>query len=316
MALPVHAQTVEMEGPISQIRANSVQIMGSTVVINSNTDITTPTGTLTLAELASTVKLPLREQNGFNGGTGIAVGTIVANGTITATELFVEPAENVLLGAVTANNQSASPRVFKINGVSVALMPTGPSLLPFPEDAFQGLHLENGYDARMPGKPLLNTYGFPIDPATIPQGAEASAEGYFARDDNKFVAFLVEVAGGMLIDGQVPAISIQRAQCRQRTPTRIELEVRGAAHKGTARFGTAVRATFVPGDGISPAPTQYGNGVNITQDAEDVQFGIYRYTYDAANVTGGCPAVIKARFPGATPNTWVMTSATVDIRAD
>lgn len=66
-------------------------VMGMTVTVPVGTVVTSPSATLTLAQLADATPLPNRTQAGFIDGTAIINGDVAANGIITATDVFVEP---------------------------------------------------------------------------------------------------------------------------------------------------------------------------------------------------------------------------------
>jgi hypothetical protein len=191
----------ELEGAITEIRRGSdpqkqpdvISVMRVEVRVPPHLPISTPTATLEFADLLGD-PLPGRQQPGFLGGTAIILGMTIG-GVSTAHQVFVEPAENVLIGAVTANEGGA----LSILGVSVR-----------PID-----------DWRMPTF-TRNEYGFDIDPATVEVGSFAVAEGYLAPD-GVLHAHTIEADGRMT--GPSNQTSITRAQCRGGH----ELEVRGAS---------------------------------------------------------------------------------------
>jgi len=118
-------------------------------------------------QLADSTAFPGRSQPGFIGGVAIVNGSST-DGVITATDVFVAPAQNFLVGQVTANQP------LKVNGVRVQIL----------------------NDARMPGGVLRNIYeGFPVSPASVPIGGAATVEGYFGVTGTLH-ATRVEVEGG------------------------------------------------------------------------------------------------------------------------
>lgn len=196
----------EIEGAISAITLNgdgtvAMTVMGMNVVVPVGTPVSTPSSSLTFTQLVDPAPLPNRTEAGFIGGTAIVIGTADFAGTITAEDVFVEPAENVILGVVTANGNGT----FAINNVPIVLLG----------------------DPRMPALPVRDVNGIEILQSSIPVGSGASTEGYFAN--GVFNAFLVEADEGTPVD-TTPQITIVRADARERTPNNRrgdDLEIRG-----------------------------------------------------------------------------------------
>ncbi len=234
-----------IEGPIQSVATDptgtgaDIVAMGMTIRFVPGTTasgrtrtIKTPTKTLTPAELRTPTSFPGRVESGFVGGTVIAEGEFDTDTNLMLADfLQVEPAESVLLGALT-QNAAGTPRQIQINGVPIVMLT----------------------DVRMPANPddpsnpvFMNQYGFPfkIDTAVLsptgptpnPPPAPTSAEGYFAG--NTFHAFLFEYGGtGTLVKDPVttPQISMERASYRDEG-TRVRFEARGfvtSAHAGGA----------------------------------------------------------------------------------
>lgn len=234
-----------IEGPIQSVVADSsgtgveVRAMGITIrfvpgmtASGRVKSIKTPVTILTPAEFLSVTPFPGRIEAGFVGGTVIADGEFDTDANImNANFLEVEPAETVLLGALTQNSPGV-PRQLKINGTPIVML----------------------NDPRMPSNPTSpaipiykNQYGFPmkietatlspVGPTPTPPPPPSSAEGYFAG--GAFHAFLFEYGdtGKLLSDPvTVPQISIERAAYRDEG-TRIRFEARGfvtSAHAGGA----------------------------------------------------------------------------------
>jgi hypothetical protein len=225
------AAPLALEGPIQAIAADgtSMTVMGVTVAIPATALISSPTKALTLGELADTTTLPGRSQAGFIGGTAIING-LTANdpanitGLDIAEDVFVEPAENVLLGEVS----SQAP--FSISGVKMVQLT----------------------DGRIPAGAAIDANGLIIDLATAPVGSAAAAEGYFgfAPDGTGvFYYFLVEAEGlpiGCAGRGCRPAdaVSIARSRCRDDDEIRVQggvADVDGqlSASVTIVNFGTA-----------------------------------------------------------------------------
>jgi hypothetical protein len=161
-----------VEGPISAVvdhgdGSGTITVMSIVIQIPAGTPITTPTATLTMAQLADTTAFPGRSQPGFIGGVAIVNGTST-NGVVTASDLFVAPAQHFLVGQITTTQP------LRVNGVRVQIL----------------------NDARMPGGVLRNIYeGFPVVPASVPIGGAATVEGYFGVTGTLH-ANRVEVEGG------------------------------------------------------------------------------------------------------------------------
>lgn len=200
----VQAQTVApaaLEGPISSIQragANvNVVVMGITVRVRPATVITTPTATLTLEQLLDTTPLPGRSEPGFVGGTAIVEGNTTASGIVIADTIFVEPAENVVIGIVTENASGA----LKVNGLAVTMLA----------------------DARIPAEPLRNDLGFEIAAEAVTVGTIVALEGYYSASSRALHSFILEATGTPALNPGLQ-VSILRAQGRA---DRGELEVRG-----------------------------------------------------------------------------------------
>jgi len=186
-----------LEGPVSGIVDNldgtaSITVMGIDVEIPVGTPVNSPSAGLTIPQLADPAPLPGRALPGFIGATAIITGTITPSGTAVAGDVFVEPAENVMLADVTG----VSP--LKIHGVEIVLLT----------------------DPRMPGK-AVNPAGIEIDLNTVIVGTAATVEGYFGID-GKLYAFLIEAEGQST--GNPNQTAITRAECRE---GRGELRVQG-----------------------------------------------------------------------------------------
>jgi hypothetical protein len=190
-----------IEGPISSIVATNanatVVVMGITILVTPDTVITTPTATLTLQQLLDTAPLPGRSEAGFVGGTAIVDGNTTEAGDVIADNLFVEPAENVVIGVVTENGAGS----LKVNGMAVTMLT----------------------DERIPAEPLRNDLGFEIAREAITVGTVVALEGYYSASSQALQAFILEATGIPALNPGLQ-VSILRAQGRA---DRGELEVRG-----------------------------------------------------------------------------------------
>lgn len=218
---------------------------------------TTPTSTISFAQLASDVALPGQTlpagQSAFIGGTCIIDGNSDATGTILYAEtFFVEIAENVLVGPTT--NLPGQP--FAIAGVPIVILgdyddgvnksvldpyaqyemvqdPVTKQMVPRRDESGNLVLLKdaNGNPVAPPrihSVAPTNQFGYEVDLKTVPQLDESSAEGHM-MSDGKFYAHVIETSGGERKDLTViePTATVLRANGRIRSATRIELEIRG-----------------------------------------------------------------------------------------
>lgn len=264
-----------VEGPITAVTLNgadlTLTVMGMTINVPAGVPITSSSTTLTPERLADPTPLPGRTQPGFVGGTAIVTGTADEAGVITAADVFVEPAENVLTGVVTASVNGA----IEINRVPISL--------------------DN--DPRMPSFPLRNAFGFAIDPATVTAGNAGSAEGYFAA--GVFHAFLVEVDGPTQVLDPNPQVSVLRAQCRERTPNTQrgdEVEVRGGVT--TAHVAPTVTTQTIQVFRVDNGIATLLGTTTATLDPLNPGFAEWRFRAttppSADPVLGACPTLVRA----------------------
>ncbi len=277
-SLPVHAQVLPApttipgytEGPISSITLQPdgsliMTVIGVTVKVPVGTPVSSPTRSLTLRQLALRTRLPGRTQPGFIGGTALINGVVdVATGSFTATDMVVEPAENVLIGVVT----QASP--LRVLNSELALIA----------------------DARIPFS-MVNQFGFEITAPTIPVGTTAAANGYYAGA--KFQTFLLELTGNFPLTNPNSQINIMRAQSRERTPNAArgdEVDMRGFYH---ARNGGVPTIQIFRVDG--GVATLLGNATTIP-DTDLPNFGVWNFRIDtpttADPVLGTLPVRLRA----------------------
>lgn len=270
-----------IEGPITDITVNpdgsgTITVMSVLVEVPSGTPITTPTAEgLSLQDLA-TGPLPGRSAEGFRGGTAIIDGTSL-NGVFTASAVFSDLFENVVLGAIT--DPDGDPETIHL----------------------QGMRLLPSSDPRMPAGPALNGFGFEIDVTSIPPGELTAAEGYYSEDDEVLYWHTLESDGGELLRPDVAEVSILRVQCRDRgAGNRDELAVSGAVH--TPASGPVRIQRRTPANGWANVAT-----VNAVVDAEFPQFGSYRLNRTNLNLPG-CPTLVRAQFLNPATNAVLATA--------
>jgi hypothetical protein len=310
VSLPAQAQTrpetpIEFEGPIQSIepdrdgvklKVNGIEVFIPAGVIGStgSDGVHTPTAKLTsVADIVSDAPFAGRpDYKGFRGGTAIVTGTSGADG-VTAADVFMEPAENVILGAVTAN----SPTEFRVEGVKVYLLPSANGKPSYPPGV--------NYDPRLPGLPMKNELGFTIDPSKVQVYADAALEGYFGKDvdgSDAFYAFSIDSVSD--VEDPNPTVSILRAQCRVRSTTQVEWEIRGGVYPWVQGATIGVYPPSTAFNGGRPYATNFA----VPQDTVDPKAGAFRYTAKP-NATGGCPSSVVVKFNGAPDAT-----ANVEIR--
>ena len=238
------------EGPISAIVDNgdgtaTLTVMGMTAILPGTATISSPSKTLTLAEVLDTTPLPGRTEAGWIGGTAKGTGTVSADGVITYTELVLEPAENVVLGVITGTQP------LTVNHMPVTVLT----------------------DSRIPAS-TVNELGFEIDLAQTTVGQAVAIEGYYAS--GTFHAFRVEVTGAPALNQALQVTSL-RAQGR---PAKGELEILGSlsgiatgAAAPTVRFsndstGVIIGQVVVVLDPLAPGTASFryrGRGLPATQ---------------------------------------------------
>ena len=319
-----------IEGPIQSVTSDAgagvvVQAMAITVHFAPGTTssgrtktIKTPVTTLTPAQFIDGKKFPGRAENGFVGGTIIAEGAFDTDtNTLEADFITVEPAETVILGALTAN-QPGPPRVLKINGCPIEMLT----------------------DDRMPSNPadpanpvFMNQYGFPMNinsatvspngPTPTPPPAPSSAEGYFAN--GVFHAFLFEYGGtGQLsVDPAVtPQVSLERASYRDRG-NEFEVEARGFVTTSHVPAGSAEQSIRLfrvdrnPTTGLlveNQIPASNSNDLDI--DRIEPGFERWRFRTRRTKPSGflsGVPLLIRVKnLSGIDPATGVPAKADVE----
>ena len=270
-----------VEGPVNRTTFNA-DGTGSMVVMGVNVDVPagliaeSPTSSLTVRNLCIRNRLPGRLEPGFVGGTALIGGIVnTATGKFTATDITVEPAENVVIGTVS----SISP--LKIQNTEIAFIS----------------------DPRITTG-IVNTFGFPALLSGLALGQPAAAEGYFAA--GKLQAYVVELDENAPLAEDVTQINIMRASSRERTPNNNrgdEVDMRGFYY---SQNGAAPQIqVFRDDNGVL---TSLGLATS-TPDGINPKFGVWNYgavtptTNDP--VLGTAPTKFKVviTVPGAGTNT-------------
>jgi hypothetical protein len=242
----VMATPFAVEGKLGQVNidpttlgtagsGNNIVCNGATIYLAPTTLYSTPTNTITPAQLISPTLFPGKvrvdpdlplgqnsQPSAFIGGTCIVEGDEGSTpASRVATSVFVEPAENVLVGATT--NAPGAP--FEIMGVKVVLLaakPIGTATVP------AGSVVET--EERVVAVPVRNGTGMKVDINSVLKGDESSAEGYLGETDGKkvFYAHTVITTGGAPLDKQLYSeASIFRADLTFSNTTTVKLDIRG-----------------------------------------------------------------------------------------
>lgn len=282
VAGPATAAPFSVEGPVGAI-VNSggghgtVRCNNVLVTITPSTTISSPTANLTLDLLADSTPFPNAgygptgtTRAGFVGGTCIIDGND-DSGSPVADSVFVEIAENVLVGSVTS-----SP------GSTMAIL--GTSVVPLA-------------DTRMPAAIPRNQFGFEIDINTVPTGDLAAAEGYLGTDGMLYAHTIETSTGAPLVSD--PRASIQRAECtNENRANRDRVEVRGGC---VLPAGVTARAVLIAGVRPNVTQEQALGQANCALDPAFPPFGSYRFRSSTLELSGNvCPAQIRATLSGST----------------
>jgi hypothetical protein len=163
----VPADAFSLEGNLNAVDVGerTLSVMGIVVEVPLDALVATPAGPIAFADLLGPA-LPGRPDAGFLNGTAKVDGIIDGHRFLASTAI-IEPAENLLLGAVSDVADSS----VSILGVEARLID----------------------DARMPAV-AVNSMGFDVLVGTADVGAFAAAQGYFG-DDGIFHAYHIEVDG-------------------------------------------------------------------------------------------------------------------------
>jgi hypothetical protein len=268
-----YAQAVpfEIEGPITGVDpvTRTISVMGLVVAVPLNTAISSPTAKVNMGDLVGD-PLPGRSERGFIGGTAIATGTVQADGTYLASEVKVDPAENMLRGPIV----SANPARMGRNGLG------------------RGLELRPILDPRVPAGPVNNEYGFAVKLGSLLPGTYAAAGAYYSSNDDILYFHTLEITGDAELVKAGNQVSIQRAHCRLRGRGRDEFQIRGGVTNGTrAPIAVGTQVTFTLAQAVGSRTVS----VNVIPAAEAPGFGTYDIKVGNLTFpTDGCPASVTA----------------------
>ena len=310
-AAPAWAVPFTVEGRLGAVNANSLACNRARIQIGANTVITTPSGVIDKARLLDTTPFPGRKNveppddgnpdtpplpplSAFVGGTCIVSGEDNGSSRVADT-VFVEVAENVLVGPVTIT--PGGP--FEIMGVPIVLL--------------NGTTGSPGYEpgGRIQAVEPINDFGYEIDLATVPLGDESSAEGYLGTEDNVFYAHVIQTTGGQAkVAATAPDNRILRGSVSRTSVTTVKLEVRGGCRfmgpanaNGTARTQRLNVQVDNGKDGAgqvvwtnASAPTSpTAANVTCTEDTAAPGYGLFRYQLDRYSGYRAVPTMARAR---------------------
>ena len=264
-----------VEGPIREVTYNpdgSATMLVQDVVVHvpAALGIDSPTTVLTVRQLCIRNRLPGRTEPGFLGGTALINGVVdLSTLKFTATDVTVEPAENVVIGVIT----SVSP--LRIQGTEVALS-TDPRIITR----------------------IVNTYGFPSRLDGISVGQPAAAEGYYASGKLQGYAIELDISAALVND--VSQVNIQRASSRERVPNinrGDEVDTRGFYYSKDGLI--PIIQIFRDDKGVL---TSLGFAT-LVPDAVNPNYGVWTFRVDtpttANPVLGTAPTKIKAVLNGS-----------------
>jgi len=308
-----HALPFEAQGTIRSItplaNGNMALVCGNlSTVVTPATVVTSPSRTLTLAQLADPTPFPAAgvspltgaTRAGFIGGSCALIGddAIVA-GQLTVTSLDVDIEENSLVGAVRGGLG-----FFNILGSRVVPVTDARMSAVRPAAGFftaTGTHPSTGQDASLGlASGLLESgrqqYGFGVDLNSVPANDLSMADGYHGTDGN-FHFHTLEVTVGRLVRPE-PRPSIQRAACRNNVAGPGDsVEVRGGCVVPVTSASTLVT---VQGRLANGTFQNYGTAVCTVDPLAapanaGYRVGQYRYTNSALTLTNNvCPTSIRA----------------------
>lgn len=260
-----HSLPIEIEGTLQSVDVANRQldVLGTDVTVAENATITTPTATLGSLDALVGASFPGRSQPGFIGGTAVPVGTSQSPGwTATATEVFVEVAEHVIVGPVTENT-----------------VPPGGTLA---DGTFrvQGVNVEPIGDDRMPLVTIQADLGTEVDVGSVPEGSLAAVEGYLGAGGEALYIHTLEAEEAEIVGPE--QLTINGARCASG-----RLRVRGASSEPS---GTVTLYTHDPNNPADPGQSLETVDVEPTEVAT-----LGEFVFDIRQVPGGCPAFVRAQ---------------------
>ena len=260
-----------VEGPVREITYNpdgtgTMLVQNVTVHVPADCAIDSPTTPLTVRQLCIRNRLPGRVEPGFFGSTALINGLVdLQTRRFTATDVTVEPAENVVIGVIT----SVSP--LQIQNTEIAL----------------------STDPRITTQ-VVNEFGFAARLDGITVGQPASGEGYFTG--GKLYGYVISLPPEAPLVNDVSQVNIQRADSRERVPNNArgdEVDSRGFYY---AQDGFVPLIQIFRDD--NGALTSLGFAT-VVPDAVNPKFGVWTFRTETPPTTnpvlGNAPAKLKAQ---------------------
>jgi hypothetical protein len=258
-------------------------------------------------------QIPGRLGIGWKGGTGILSGNTTGVPNTTATDVFLEPAENVLIGKISELPGVEGGTKFRIEGTEIILMPKeAAGSKSFPVDALS----QDEASPCIPGLGIKNEFGFELPTSALALGSDAVAEGWFSNNGSKiFYAFLIDGVGTPQENPR--SVSITRAQCRQRqtatNPARYtnDWEIRGGVVGPNGQNNQTVWIRLPTVSDPSRLPS-----VRAVPDADTTgsPFGSFTWKASRTNESAGCPAKITVTYGQTVTELTPSAEATVEVR--
>jgi len=316
------------------VSSNTIAGVPATVIVSS-------TGPLTHTNFSSTTNL--LPNNGYNpvtaaAKTGFIGGSCIVDGDDTvqtadskliASRVFVEIAENVLVGTgvYSAPTGASNPIQATILGVTVRAVTDARMKA---ERKAAGMYFANGFhfndygSANYPAalstsapftstvETIRNQFGFGVTPSSITAaGNIMSAVGYMGTNGHLYAHTIDTSVGSAQATGA--RVSIMRAQCQNSdVVNRDQVQVRGGcilptgATRSTVRFygGAPLTSTGAPAGTWIPTNAQvYGTAPCIFQETgqDGTRYGRFVFAANAVQLpVAGCPTHIVAEMSRTT----------------
>jgi hypothetical protein len=300
---------VELEGVINSYThaTRTMVVMGMAVEITDATVLQSPT--TTRAETGRGIDqwmrqsaLPGRGSWGFIGGTGIVIGQWdPARNRIVATEVTMEPSENVSIGVITSSwcsTPNCDATTDYLRGNTNAAGQPGPAMLPIRDERLAAgpVRDETGFALNLTGA-NLNGLAYAAEgylgssPVTVrtPTGGTASEKAF-----HYFIFDLVNPAPQLFLNKGSRELSVLRTDCREGE----RFEMTGHVHSRVAANG-AISDTVLPNSGVVEIVYTQANGTVVRRNATAVRLAgnspiaRFRVRFD---VPAACPATVTARW--------------------
>lgn len=190
-----------------------VTCSGKPVLVDADSDLTTVNKYITYTQLVDPTPFPNSGRSpitganraGFLGGTCVADGLTLPDGTLHASAMTVEVAENVLVGQLTGsttiNQTPLAIQGIRINPLTDARMPA--------QRLRSGLYLDENGTRHFNNltETIHNQYGFGVDPTSVGYALNTTipdtvaATGYMGVN-GQFYAYDVETTTGKVLNTQ------------------------------------------------------------------------------------------------------------------